>query len=459
MNELITDAEVNDYFADLSDDVITSPTPDKTFEDRLHDVADVVLHSQLGKAWTSDKLQRIAEAAGIDQTRGNDWIQQQLTRVFELPTARPAKQTNGATYAPANQPRLLSKSQFIADFVPPDYLWEGILQRRFVYGLTAKTGDGKTAFALLLARLISDRTSNEPASIGGHAVDKGTAIYFAGENPDDLRTRVIADDSQSGRDGSTDTISFIAGTFSIEAMFAECQAKAATFPGGRIDLVIVDTSAAYFSGDDEVDNTQMGGHARALRKLTTLPGGPCVLVLCHPVKHAAEQAHLLPRGGGAFIAELDGNLTLWKIDDSLIELSHNKMRGPGFEPMTFRLEKVLCDALIDAKGRHIPSVRAVPVSDLDQEGITRSTRTDEDTLLAAMLEQPGRSIAQLAATCGWTLGNGEPHKSKTQRRLIGLEKAGLAKKVRGIWELTDAGKKAAATAKPQQSAHEQQPSP
>jgi hypothetical protein len=39
-----------------------------------------------------------------------------------------------------------------------------------------------------------------------------------------------------------------------------------------------------------------------------MPGGPCVLVACHPPKNAGDD-NLLPRGGGAFIAEMDGNLT------------------------------------------------------------------------------------------------------------------------------------------------------
>ena len=76
---------------------------------------------------------------------------------------------------------------------------------------------------------------------------------------------------------------------------------------GGVDLVMVDTSAAYFLSEDENSNKQMGDHAKTLRRLTTLPGGPCVLVLCHPIKHAIEPAQLLPRGGGSFLAEMDGN--------------------------------------------------------------------------------------------------------------------------------------------------------
>jgi hypothetical protein len=37
---------------------------------------------------------------------------------------------------------------FLKGFIPPDYLIDGILQRRFIYSLTAPTGGGKTAIAL-----------------------------------------------------------------------------------------------------------------------------------------------------------------------------------------------------------------------------------------------------------------------------------------------------------------------
>src|SRR6185295_1066621 len=74
--------------------------------------------------------------------------------------------------------------------------------------------------------------------------------------------------------------------------------------GGNVDLVIVDTSAAYFEGTEENGNVEAGTHARQMRQiLGSLPGGPCVIVLCHPVK-SPTQDNLLPRGGGAFIAEV-----------------------------------------------------------------------------------------------------------------------------------------------------------
>src|SRR5260370_17271379 len=84
---------------------------------------------------------------------------------------------------------ILSKQKFIEGFVPPDYLLDGILQRRFVYSLTAQTGHGKTALAELIARLIG---GNDPkAALGKHSAEKGQVVYFAGENPDDLRMRLL----------------------------------------------------------------------------------------------------------------------------------------------------------------------------------------------------------------------------------------------------------------------------
>jgi hypothetical protein len=334
-------------------------------------------------------------------------------------------------------PLIQSISQFVSGFVPPDYLLDGILQRRYVYSLTAQTGHGKTAMALLITRLVGG--SAPDAALGPHSAEKGQVVYFCGENPDDLRMRVIGDEGLN--DDSNARIWFIPGTISIEAMREKIQAEIRCL--GGVDLVIIDTSAAYFNGKDELSNTEMGAHARMLRTLTTLPGGPCVLVLCHPIKHVTEPSQLLPRGGGAFLAEVDGNLTLWKHDGVLLDLHHSdKLRGPGFEPISLRVETVTTARLKDKQGRLIPTVRAVWVSDAETRRETEAARSDEATLLRAMLI-PGRSIADLANACGWQTSTGEPYKSKVQRGLKRLEKDGLVTTKRGTATLTEPGKAAA----------------
>src|SRR5262249_4621052 len=208
-----------------------------------------------------------------------------------------------------------------------------------------------------------------------------------------------------------------------------------------IDLIFVDTSAAYFLGADEISNTQMGAHARMLRSLTTLPGGPCVVPLCHPIKYVTEPSQLLPRGGGAFLAEMDGNLTLWLHDETLVTLHYNKIRGPGFEPITFKLDKVTTPALVDSKGRELPTVRAVSLSGKEEAEQEASAERDEDQLLAALSGKKQTSIADLARICDWLLKNGEPHKSKVDRVLKRLAANKLVTRVRGKhWQLTPKGK-------------------
>ena len=465
---IITPADLQTFFGDWHTAIAEAPDRETKWQEFGAAVRGKLLTMEIGRNAATDNLRLIAAqldlcgaaeldakvTAALDGTTPTNGHTANLDGMFDqsnklrILSAETGLQITKAVAdflpVPA-KPVLLSKAAFLSGYTKPDWLWDGILQRRFVYSWTAKTGDGKTALAQLLADAVgaAERTSR---TIGPYAVDAGNVIYFAGENPDDLRNRMIASDHLSGRNCSQDRISIIPGTFSIDAMRAECEAKATTLPGGTIDLIIVDTSAAYFLGDDENNNPQMGAHARKLRALTTLPGGPCVVVLCHPVKNASEQSALLPRGGGAFIAEVDGNLTLWRTDD-VTELWHTgKLRGPGFEPIAFRLERVLCPALVDTKGRMSPTVRAVVITDTDKEADATAARSDEDQILVAMLERP-RSIAGLAIACNWVSSGGEPQKSKVHRVMRGLEKSGHVKKGRGdVYELTDRGSKSAKAA-------------
>jgi hypothetical protein len=336
--------------------------------------------------------------------------------------------------APEPEPvKILTKTDFLSGFVPPDYLIDGVLQRRFIYSLTGQTGHAKTAIALRLAQLVDCG-----GSLDGHEVAQGRVAYLVGENPDDVRMRVIGDDAtlgQSNEDNKNSNILFIPGTFDTDALLKQVEGL------GELDLVIVDTSAAYFLGADENANVDIGTHARKLRRLIELPGGPCVLVLCHPIKNATEVAHLIPRGGGAFLAEVDGNLTAWK-DDRLITLHHStKFRGAGFEPITFRLDTVRVEELKDSKDRMIPTVRAVVISEEEETVETAATRDDDDLVLAEFDKGEGLSLADVARALGWVSADGQPYKSRVQRAVLRLKNDGLMKVHRNQWVLTQMGKK------------------
>src|SRR5262245_19103532 len=182
----------------------------------------------------------------------------------------------------------LSSAEFVAGFVPPDYLIVGWLQRRFVYSLTDATGDGKTAIALLITMLVA-----QGFKLGKLSVKRGRVLYFAGENPDDVRMRWMATTQQFAlTPEDIDKVHFVPGVFKFTEISERIHQEMAA---REVALVIVDTSAAYFETDDENNNIQALAHAKRLRELSWLPGGPTVLICCHPTKNAES---LVPRGGG-----------------------------------------------------------------------------------------------------------------------------------------------------------------
>jgi RecA-family ATPase len=200
----------------------------------------------------------------------------------------------GASEAPPiapekpRKPLIDSSAQFVRGFIPPDYLLDGILQRRFCYSFTARTGTGKTAIMLRLAAHVA---LGRP--LGDRAVQKGRVLFFAGENPDDIRMRWIGMAPHMDFDPEGIEVYFIAGTFKVSKMQARIREEMERL--GEFAMVVVDTSAAYFEGEDENSNAQQVVHARRLRSLCEMPGGPCVVIACHPPKNAADD-NLQPRG-------------------------------------------------------------------------------------------------------------------------------------------------------------------
>jgi hypothetical protein len=222
---------------------------------------------------------------------------------------------------------------------------------------------------------------------------------------------------------------------------------------GQFSLIIVDTSRAYFYGDNENDNAQMTAHARTLRSYVNIHGGPTILVTCHPPK-VPNLDNLIPVGGGAFLAEIDGNLVCLKQaapGSTVIELTwHAKLRGADFPPIPFKIEAGTSERIKDSKGRPIWTVTARPISGQEQESTERVVRRREEDLLAVMLDHEGESLSELAKTMGWFYKTGEPNKAMVQRIMKGFENARLISKGAGSWTLTKAGQKAAHKAKDRQ---------
>lgn len=343
---------------------------------------------------------------------------------------------------PPNQKLILSSGEFVKDFIPPDYLLDGVLLKGFVYALTAPTGHGKTAVLLSL-------TAEVPRGykFAEREVTKGRVLYFAGENPDDVRMRWIGMAEKLNFDIDAINVSFVCGVYDIKLIEARIHHEVAEI--GGVVMVVIDTSPAYFAGDNENDNPQMIAHAQMLYRLRLLPGHPTVLAACHPVKNATKD-NLIPRGGGGFLNAIDGNLTAWKGEDGVITLGQQgKFRGIEFEPIRFELVTVNAAKLLDSKGRQIPTVAAMALSKEDAGKRQAKARSDGDEVLLKLYQLkdgPGINGPDLAAALLWWIKDREPHRMKVSRAIAGLnvnKKGQLVEQGHIGYALTAKGKKAA----------------
>jgi hypothetical protein len=303
--------------------------------------------------------------------------------------------------------------------------------------MTAQTGVGKTSIAMRwMAHIVTGRP------IGDREVQEGNVLYLAGENPDDVRARWLALSREMGIDPDTPKVTWLVGTdmgARDHRLWHEITKKGLEFA-----LVIVDTAAAYNAGDDENSNNQAGAYARQLRSLTELPGGPCVVVLCHPTKRAGDD-DLMPRGGGAFLAEVDGNMAVMRKDSLLAVVPFGKFRGDMSWSQKYEIE-VVGDhpKLKDARGRQMRSVLARPVTDATAAAMERGAERDEDCVLRALPSHQDGGLTQtdVARKLRWFI-KGDPNQPahyRVKRLLEVLQQSKLAECVRKTrWRLTSKG--------------------
>jgi AAA domain len=351
-----------------------------------------------------------------------------------------AQQPQGGP-VPLALPPLESVRAFMEGYVPPDYLIEDLIQRGRVYSLTAPTSHGKTAVALALAFAKAGGLE-----IAGRRVEPGRVVYLAAENPDDIKGRVILMVDRLKLNVDDLQLWFVPGAFNL-AEGLEPLADYVKSIGGA-SFIVIDTGAAFLAASnvtEENNNLDVLRFALELRQLTKLPGNPAGLALMHPTKYAKRE-DLVPRGGGAFLNEMDGNLILWADEDRETTELHwtGKLRGPTFDPVTFALEKGTCPKLIDARGRPSFSVWAYATTSQRAEQAAARSKGDEDALLHIMSYAPNASFAGWAKALGWLLASGEPAKQRVQRAIARLQKDGLVSKKRDRWILTKTGKQEAA---------------
>jgi len=335
---------------------------------------------------------------------------------------------------PAEIVEFLSAFEFCRAYEPISYAVEPFIRSGSLYTLTAKTGAGKTALLIIMALAV---VTGRGADVLGREVTKGRVAFVAVENPDDLRMKLMVA-------AYLLNINFaeIAGDLIIldrrvspEALAAKLKELSAY---GEFRLIMVDTLAAYFDGDNINDNVQAGNFMRRLRPMTQLPGRPSVIVAAHPVKNAAPD-NLIPYGGGAILNEADGNLTLRRGDGGVTELHwQGKIRGVEFEPAMFRFELLTSPEVKDVKGREVQLPVLRPVSAADAAEREKVAVNKDVALLKAMAADPSASIDTWAASTRISA-------TSVKRVLARLAMPGAGKLVTnalGKWAITPAGIKA-----------------
>lgn len=269
-----------------------------------------------------------------------------------------------------------SSEDFVSDMEPLEYLIDGILPRGVVYSLTGHAGHGKTTLALQFA--LSVATGSD---FHDKATSAGQVLILAGENPYNVKWQYAAALAARNMEAKEADIHFVQGRFSIEEWTDVLQAKMQAMP--NLKLVIVDSLQAFFEGDNDNDNSQMVTMAHKMRQMVKIPTRPALVVIAHPAGKVASKDNLVPRGGGAFLNEIDGNLTVWSQDSSQQSLHHSqKFRGAGFDPLEWVMQLHEFDHLCDIHGTPLK----LPVSRPEMIIEKANRENANDRLLTRYLE-------------------------------------------------------------------------
>jgi hypothetical protein len=383
----------------------------------------------------------IADAAeeGLRGKQLADFIRANLVRLAVPAVPAPLEQEQNTERNGTEQAKPKRESPALIEDVgawlsagqPQEWIVDGLIQRGNLYAMTAVTNHGKTAIALLMGLSVATGKM-----FGGRVVRAGKVLILCGENPDGFRTRLNATLEHLGLEvgdvnGIVEVIPRALPLAAVvDRILVEARAR-----GGEYVMVIVDTSISYFSGDNEDDNLQARTHAWNLRALSQLPGSPAIIANTHPTKSATKDT-LTPRGGGAFLNEIDTNLTVWSEGEVATLHWHYKKRGPDFDPMPFEFH----GKTVVEHGISVPTVVASFISEERAHDIKRARNKDEDRLLYSLHHHPDETFASWATLCGW---NGEKAKSKVSRVMTRLQEDKLVQRNRKGWVLTASGEREA----------------
>jgi hypothetical protein len=349
---------------------------------------------------SGDSIKDALRAADADRRKAFEKEQREAAS----PPGAPQQRTSGPRpRSRRNQPEdfplpnFRSGREFIAEYKPALNLVDGLMQSTSLYALTGITNHGKTAFFVLLALAVITGNSK----LLGRTVRAGRVAFCTAENPDGLRIRLCIAAHCANVDPLLLEHQLIVSDNRVRPEEIHEYLKSTELD---FDLVIVDTWQAFFDGEDANNRTDAVDFTRRLRPLTSLPGNPTVIFAAHPNKGASSD-ELIPSGGGSILNEIDMNLTLYRNVSDIFELHYqDKIRGPDFEPISFRIKQETSPDIVDARGFEIaaPVMRLAEITEVERREQTTAER--EMALLRAIRDHPQSSMRECGRIAGLPAG-------------------------------------------------------
>ena len=138
---------------------------------------------------------------------------------------------------------------------------------------------------------------------------------------------------------------------------------------------------------------------------------------------------MLPRGGGAFVNEMDGNLACIKKDDLTVISQHGKYRDVYFHPITFLRSVKQSEGLKTASGEMVWSVVCHVATPQEEAKHEFEMETQDRQVLEILADHPAMTQREIAAGLLWLNnkdgGQPEPDHKKVGRVQKRLKKAKL----------------------------------
>ncbi|HXD16025.1 MAG TPA: helicase RepA family protein [Vicinamibacterales bacterium] len=256
----------------------------------------------------------------------------------------------------------------------PDPVWQidGVIEQGALACVFGPPGDGKSFLALDWGLCIATGTPWH-----GRNVRRGAVIHIATEGGRGIKKRVRAwlqHHDMATADRAFMVLESVTLTGDVESLIDRINQK-----GIKPTLIIIDTLARSFSGDEN-NSADMGDYVRAAQRLQEEAGaGRCTVLLIH---HTGKKEKNGARGSSALLAGVDVMIAVSKDDNDVVTVTNDKQKDDAeFRPVHLKLTPITIGTT--AHRQPITSCVLEPASVLVRSAKSKALQpTHRDALLA-----------------------------------------------------------------------------